>query len=151
MIWIARHPPRRNSARLHRIRVRRLTVGPLPRQHRNHHTDQSRRVFGCDRSCRSSKSDGPIEIRAPARMTASLGARSETASTCSPASSRKPAMIIVLATTSDGPDGQLRPPTESNALWVIVARADGCTLWRAIELALVRRCHGLCNSPIGSN
>ena len=56
MIWIARHSPRRNSARLHRIRTRRLTVGRLPRQHKNRHTDQSRRVFGCDRSCRSSKS-----------------------------------------------------------------------------------------------
>ena len=56
-------------------------------------------------------------------------------STCSPARGGKPAMIIVRAVTSDGPDGQLGPPTESNALWVIVARADGCTVWRAIELA----------------
>jgi hypothetical protein len=44
-------------------------------------------------------------------------------------------MIIVHATTSDGPDGRPWPPTESNVLWVIVARADGRTHWRAIELA----------------
>jgi hypothetical protein len=37
-------------------------------------------------------------------------------------------MIIVRAVTSDGPDGQLGPPTESNVLWVIVARADGRTV-----------------------
>jgi len=56
-------------------------------------------------------------------------------STCSPAKGGKPAMIIVHAITSDGPDGRPWPPTESNVLWVIVARADGCTVWRAIELA----------------
>jgi hypothetical protein len=58
---------------------------------------------------------------------------------------------LIRAVASDGPDGRPWPPTESNVLWVILARADGCTVWRAIELALVRRCHGLCNSPIGSN
>ena len=149
MIWIARHSPRRNSARLHRIRTRRLTVGRLPRQHKNRHTDQSRRVFGCDRSCRSSKSsDEPIEIRAPARMTASPGARSETDSTCSPASSRKPAMIIGHAVTSDGPDGQPWPPPDSNTLWAVVRRADGRTPWRAIQLAEVRSAApGFCNFP----
>ena len=37
--------------------------------------------------------------------------------------------------TSDSPDGQQwPPPTDSSALWVIVRRANGCTLWRAIQL-----------------
>jgi len=49
-------------------------------------------------------------------------------SACSPARGGIPAMIIVRAVTSDGPDGQLGPPTESNVLWVIVARADGRTV-----------------------
>jgi hypothetical protein len=40
--------------------------------------------------------------------------------------------------TSDSPDGQPWPPSHSNALCVIVRRADGCTLWRAIQLAQVR-------------
>jgi hypothetical protein len=37
--------------------------------------------------------------------------------------------------TSDSPDGQPWPPSDSNALWVIVRRAEGYTLWRAIQLA----------------
>src|SRR5262249_49492331 len=46
------------------------------------------------------------------------------------------AMIkISLSVTSDGPQGQPWPPSESDALWSIVRRADGCTVWRAIELA----------------
>ena len=45
---------------------------------------------------------------------------------------------ISLNVTSDSPDGQPWPPSEGNALWVMVRRADGCTLWRAIELAQVR-------------
>src|SRR5262245_13594296 len=56
-------------------------------------------------------------------------------STCSPARGGKPAMLIVRAVTTDSPDGRPWPPTESNVLWVIVARADGSTVWRAIELA----------------
>jgi hypothetical protein len=48
--------------------------------------------------------------------------------------------------TSDSPDGQPWPPSDSNALWVIVRRASGYTLWRAIELAQSDRCPGLCNS-----
>ena len=48
--------------------------------------------------------------------------------TYSPARGGKPAMIIVLVIISDGPDGRPSPPTESNVLWVIVARADGCTV-----------------------
>jgi hypothetical protein len=40
--------------------------------------------------------------------------------------------------TRDSPDGQPWPPSDSNALWVIVRRADGCTHWRAIQLAEVR-------------
>jgi hypothetical protein len=48
------------------------------------------------------------------------------------------ALTILHITTSDGPDGQPWPPSEGNALWVMVRRADGCTLWRAIELDQVR-------------
>src|SRR5262245_33068357 len=59
-------------------------------------------------------------------------------STCLPARGGKPAMIIVRAVTSDGPDGRPSPPTESNVLWIIVARADGRTVWRAIQLTEVR-------------
>jgi hypothetical protein len=40
--------------------------------------------------------------------------------------------------TSDSPDGRPWPPSDSNALWVIVRRAQGYTLWRAIQLAEVR-------------
>jgi len=43
-------------------------------------------------------------------------------------------MIIVRAITSDGPDGQPWPPPDNNTLWTVVRRADGCTLWRAIQL-----------------
>jgi hypothetical protein len=46
---------------------------------------------------------------------------------------------ICLVTTSDSPDGQpWPPPSDGNSLWVIVRRADGYTLWRAIQLAQVR-------------
>jgi hypothetical protein len=50
------------------------------------------------------------------------------------------------------PDGEPWPPSDGNALWVIVRRrADGCTLWRAIQLAQVRSAAtDFCNSPIGS-
>jgi hypothetical protein len=37
--------------------------------------------------------------------------------------------------TSDIPDGRQWPPPDSNALWVAVRRAKGCTLWRAFQLA----------------
>jgi hypothetical protein len=40
--------------------------------------------------------------------------------------------------TNDGPDNQPWPPSESDALWVIVRRGDGCTLWRSIQLTQVR-------------
>ena len=40
--------------------------------------------------------------------------------------------------TNDSPDGQPWPPPDSGALWVMVRRADGCTLWRAIHLAMSR-------------
>lgn len=63
---------------------------------------------------------------------------SEAVSTCLPARAGKPAMIIVRAVTSDGPDGQPWPPPDSNTLWSVVRRAGGCTLWRAIQLAEVR-------------
>jgi hypothetical protein len=45
---------------------------------------------------------------------------------------------ILHSVTSDIPDGRPWPPPDSSALWVIVRRADGCTLWRAIQLAQVR-------------
>jgi hypothetical protein len=41
---------------------------------------------------------------------------------------------ISLVTTRDDPDGQPWPPADSSALWLIVRRANGCTLWRAIQL-----------------
>jgi hypothetical protein len=40
--------------------------------------------------------------------------------------------------TRDSPDGQPWPPSDSSVLWVIVRRAEGCTLWRAIRLAQER-------------
>ena len=44
-------------------------------------------------------------------------------------------MIEILHSfTSDGPDGQPWPPSESDALWAVVRRFDGRTLWRAIQL-----------------
>ena len=58
--------------------------------------------------------------------------------TCAPARGGKPAMIIVRAVTSDGADGQPWPPPDSNTLWAVVRRADGCTHWRAIQLAQVQ-------------
>ena len=64
----------------------------------------------------------------------------------------KRAMIkISHSTTSDGPDGQPWPPPDSGALWVIVRRADGSTLWRAIELAESELPRTFANPPIGSN
>jgi hypothetical protein len=45
---------------------------------------------------------------------------------------------IIHTVTNDSPDGQPWPPPDSGALWVIVRRADGCTLWRSIQLAQVR-------------
>jgi hypothetical protein len=36
--------------------------------------------------------------------------------------------------TSDIPDGRQWPPPNRDVLWVVVRRADGCTLWRAIRL-----------------
>src|SRR6516162_288710 len=73
-------------------------------------------------------------------------------STCSAARGGKPAMIIVRAITSDGPDGQPWPPPDSNTLWAVVRRAGGCTVWRAIQLAQVEpAATDFCNLPIGSN
>ncbi len=62
------------------------------------------------------------------------------------------AMQISHSLTRDSPDGQPWPPSDSNARWVVVRRADGCTLWRAIELAQVRpAATDLCNFQTGSN
>jgi hypothetical protein len=62
-------------------------------------------------------------------------------------------MIEIIETiTTDGPDGQPWPPADRNLLWVIVSRADGRTLWRAIYLAQSPiRCHGLFAMQMGSN
>jgi len=48
--------------------------------------------------------------------------------------SAETALIISHSTTRDGPDGQPWPPPDSNALWAVVRRDHGCTLWRAIQL-----------------
>ena len=60
----------------------------------------------------------------------------------------KPAKIQILHdVTSDSPDGQPWPP-DGTALWAIVRRADGCTLWRAFQLAQVRTAAtDFCNFP----
>jgi hypothetical protein len=53
--------------------------------------------------------------------------------------------------TSDSPDGQpWPPPSDGNALWVVVRRADGCTLWRAIACQ-VRSAATDLQFPEGSN
>jgi hypothetical protein len=134
MIWIARHAPRRNSARLHRIQLAdwpslscRVSIKIIIL------TNRAEYLAAAEAAVSS-----PIEIRAPARMTVSRGPRSETDSTRSPANTRKPAMIIVRVVTSDGPDGQPWPPPDSNTLWAAVRRAGGCTVWRAIHLAEVQ-------------
>jgi hypothetical protein len=60
---------------------------------------------------------------------------------------RETGMFIVRAVTSDGPDGQPGPPPDSNTLWAVVRRAGGCTLWRAIQFALVQTAAtDFCNS-----
>jgi hypothetical protein len=49
---------------------------------------------------------------------------------------RKRAVIkISHSMTGDSPDGQAWPPPDGTALWAIVRRAGGYTLWRAIEVA----------------
>ena len=61
-------------------------------------------------------------------------------------------MIKILHTvTSDSPDGQAWPPPDSDVLWVVVRRADGSTVWRAIQLAESELPRTFANSPIGSN
>jgi hypothetical protein len=42
------------------------------------------------------------------------------------------------STTTDSFDGQPWPPPDRDVLWVVVRRADGWTVWRAIQLAQVR-------------
>ena len=83
-----------------------------------------------------------LEVLVSAGLGPPLASRrvpaSEAVSTCLPARAGKPAMIIVRAVTSDGPDGHPWPPPDSNTLWAVVRRADGCTLWRTIHLAEVR-------------
>ena len=61
----------------------------------------------------------------------------------------KPAKIQILHdVTSDCPDGQPWPPPDSNTLWAVVRRVDGCTLWRAIQLAQVgSTAPDVCNFP----
>ena len=61
----------------------------------------------------------------------------------------KPATIKIIRTvTSDGPDGQPWPPPDSDVLWAVVRRANGRTLWRAIQPAEVRSsAPDVCNFP----
>ena len=40
--------------------------------------------------------------------------------------------------TSDCLGGQPWPPPDRDVLWAVVRHADGCTLWRAIQLVQVR-------------
>jgi hypothetical protein len=40
--------------------------------------------------------------------------------------------------TSDIADGRQWPPPDPDVLWVVVRRAEGCTVWRSIQLAQVR-------------
>ena len=55
---------------------------------------------------------------------------------------------ISYSLTSDSLDGQPWPPPDSGVLWVIVRRADGCTLWRSIQLAQVwSAAPDVCNFP----
>jgi hypothetical protein len=60
----------------------------------------------------------------------------------------KPAKIQILHdVTNDSPDSQPWPPPETDVLWSVVRRAEGCTLWRAIQLAQVRSAAAdFCNS-----
>ena len=92
MIWIARHSPRRNSARLHRIRIANSpSAGCRVSTKIVILTNRAEYLAATEAAVPQNHQMSKIEIRAPARMTASPGARSETDSTCSPASSRKPA------------------------------------------------------------
>jgi hypothetical protein len=60
----------------------------------------------------------------------------------------KPAKIQILHDVTSDCDGQPRPPPDSNTLWAVVRRVDGCTLWRAIQLAQVRSAApDVCNFP----
>ena len=55
---------------------------------------------------------------------------------------------ISYSLTSDGLDSQPRPPPDSNTLWAVVRRADGCTLWQVIQFAQVRStAPDVCNFP----
>jgi hypothetical protein len=45
-------------------------------------------------------------------------------------------MKITHTITTDSLDGRPWPPPDIGALWVIVRRANGCTLWRAIHLVI---------------
>src|SRR5262249_7001022 len=50
--------------------------------------------------------------------------------------------------TSDSPDGRPWPPPDRGAVRAVVRRVDGCTLWRAIQLAQVRSAApDVCNFP----
>ena len=49
--------------------------------------------------------------------------------------------------TSDDFYGLPWPPPDSNVLWAVVRRANGRTLWRALQIAQSDRCHGLPQFP----
>src|SRR5262245_38739766 len=59
--------------------------------------------------------------------------------------SAESSLIILHSTTRDIPDG--RPPPDSNALWAVVRRDHGCTLWRAIQLGRSPVRPDFCNFP----
>jgi hypothetical protein len=54
---------------------------------------------------------------------------------------------ISYSLTSDGPEGQPSPPPDSNTLWAVVRRVDGCTLWRAIQAQVRSAAPDVCNFP----
>jgi hypothetical protein len=54
------------------------------------------------------------------------------------------------SSTSDIPDGRPWPPSDSNALWVVVRRANGHALWRLNPACSSPiHCHGLLQFPRG--
>src|SRR5262245_29729205 len=54
------------------------------------------------------------------------------------ASAGSASVKISYSVTPDIPDGRPWPPPDRDILWAAVRRANGYTLWRAIELAQVR-------------
>src|SRR5262249_46087333 len=51
---------------------------------------------------------------------------------------RPATMKITPTITIDSPDGRQCPQPDRDVLWVVVRRADDCTVWRSIQLTQVR-------------